>query len=63
MEVKILCNAFLPFLNPKHFHNMAVNIINCAPIRMFTVSESEATAEGATGTKTGGGGRGTGRER
>jgi len=53
----------LPFLNPKHFHNMAVNVINCAAIRMFIVSESEAAAEGATTrTKTSSGGGGTGRE-
>jgi hypothetical protein len=27
---------------------MTVNVINCATIRMFTVSESEAEAAGAT---------------
>ena len=54
----------LLFLIPKHFHNMVVKVINCAPIRMFTVSESEADAAGAiTRTKMGGGGGGTGRER
>ena len=66
MKVTIVCNAASPpFLNPKHSNKMAVNVITCAPITMFTVSESEAAAEGATTrTKTGSGGRGeTGRER
>ena len=37
----------LPFLNPRHFHSMAVNVIKWAPIRIFAVSEVEA-ATGAT---------------